>query len=185
MLLVLACDFNRRAQKMRWGFFGIGLLYTAYNATSRIFVQWSAEQISLISQLESSWIHQGAGRGGGSEGGCEGGGSHLQQFTAQDVLRIVDVALLLTMLTTFATIVRHPDVVIFVVHRFTRRQLPILRRLSFRRGMRRRRDRESLELSFKQHDSWCSVSSCSTALRAAPTLGREAQVPVLVGLNTP
>ena len=46
MLLIVACDFNRRAQKMRWAYFGIGLAATAYNAISRVFVVWPAVSLS-------------------------------------------------------------------------------------------------------------------------------------------
>ena len=54
MLLVLACDFNRRAQKLRWAYFSIALFLTGYNVVSRVVVAWPAEQVSLFEMVDTS-----------------------------------------------------------------------------------------------------------------------------------
>ncbi len=129
-------------------------------------MQWAAEQVSLLSQLDSSWLREDHAVSD----------SHLRELTAQDLLRIIDVAFLLTMLTTMMTVIKHPSVVLFVVHRFERRQLPILQRLSFQRGMRRKRDRESIELS-QRNTSSCSVAHAPSVFGAAPAAAVPETVP--------
>jgi hypothetical protein len=69
-----------------------------------------------------------------------------ERLTVQDVLRIIDVALLLMLLPALYTVILRPDVVLFAHHRFTRRELPILT-TSFRRGMLRKRHHDSIALS--------------------------------------
>ena len=70
----------------------------------------------------------------------------------QEALRIIDVALLLTLVQSFAAILKRPDTVIFVHFRFTRRQLPILLGKGFLRTMKRERDEDSMRLSRKAKD---------------------------------
>ena len=46
--LIVLCDANRRAQKLRWAYYGICLVVSAFNALKRFTVVYPAEQVVLI-----------------------------------------------------------------------------------------------------------------------------------------
>lgn len=116
---LVACDFNRRAQLLRWLYFLIGVIATTVQLAQRFLRTIPSEQQRLITIGSTA-------------------------FSVQDTLRMIAFTIELKLLECLWPILRRRDLVVFLDFHFTRRQLPVLLSRGFRSRMKRELHDDSL-----------------------------------------